>query len=511
MSRIAWVAAWAFAFLLLSGFWTYGLFDLDEGIYAAALREMLERGDWVAISYRGEPFFEKPILIYWSAMLFLKAGVPDVLALRLGPVLATAGTLLITTAFARRRFGDEVGLWSLLILACSPLLVLVGRMFQPDAMLLFFLTAALVSFWEAVQGNGRWLWAGGAALGFAVLAKGPVALALFLPVAAYALIRLRAPTRPSALDWAGATVLFLLVVGSWYVPVLVLKGGDFFREFIVEQNLLRFAGGDTAHLGPFWFYVPVLLAALAPFAFAVVGAVRHVRKEPVEAFLWAWAVVVFLLFSAAGSKLPHYILPLLPPLAVLLAVYGVRHRAAIRFWSGAYGLVAGAGLLLAAWNGVEPGGALYAVGGAAVGGGALSLALGATGRSFLAQGLAAAAPLAAAVALIGVPLYWTQTHWDVRRVARDAAAEPLPVVEYRMSGMGRRMLTSHPSIQWYAGRSTEPAVWLDDLARRLETPFQVVSRRGRLGPDEVRILRGLGLKLELVSERGEFSLYVARR
>jgi 4-amino-4-deoxy-L-arabinose transferase-like glycosyltransferase len=175
----------------LIGFWTYGLFDLDEGIYAASLREMMETGDPFVITFDGAPFLEKPILIYWTGWLASQLGLTGELGLRIPSVLATIGTLCIASRFARREFGDEAARWTLIVLGCSVVFMGVGRMFMPDAMYVFALTAALTLAWESREHRPRAEWAVGALLGVAVLGKGPVAFAIFSLVLLYCVAWLR--------------------------------------------------------------------------------------------------------------------------------------------------------------------------------------------------------------------------------------------------------------------------------------------------------------------------------
>ena len=158
MQRLRSNLVWILAILPLVGFWSYGLFDLDEGIYAASLREMIERDSWITVTYGGAPFYEKPILIYWVARLFLGLGFSDEMALRLPSVLAAIWTYWMIFSFVRRRFGAEKASNAVLVLSLSPLMVVMARMFTPDSLLLFFITGAFLSFWESIKRGPRWRW-----------------------------------------------------------------------------------------------------------------------------------------------------------------------------------------------------------------------------------------------------------------------------------------------------------------------------------------------------------------
>jgi 4-amino-4-deoxy-L-arabinose transferase-like glycosyltransferase len=498
MSRKAWVLAWLFVALMLTGFWMYGLFDLDEGIYAAATAEMLRKGNWILITLRDQPFYEKPILIYWAALALLKAGFSGEFALRLPSVLATAGTLVMVAKFGRKWMGDVAAFWAVLMLASSGIFMMLGRMFTPDAMLIFFMTAALFSFWESLQGREWMRLCTALSLGLATLDKGPMPVAIFIVLLIYVVWRMP-ELRPNLRRfWLLGTVIFAAVVATWYVPVAV-ESPDFFREFIVGQNLGRLGGKDTAHLGPFWLYIPVILVGMAPFSFLVYRAAKT-PATPLRAFLWAWVAAVFVLFSAAGSKLPHYVLPLFPPFALLICSAKLEKR--IR-WDGiVYALVVCGGLLAAIrWlPGFEH--ILPPVAGAALVGALFAYMLGRQGAGVLEQAFAVAAPLAVSLVLLGAPMYWRETHLGAYKVARMARELDMPVVEYQTGSRGLKGETAHPSIQWYLGREAQTAEDPEALRSELRDQTLVISRAGRFANVDIG-----GRQRELVLDAGGYQLY----
>ncbi|MGI8923991.1 MAG: ArnT family glycosyltransferase [Fimbriimonadales bacterium] len=505
MDRRAWVLAWSFVALMFVGFWSYGLFDLDEGIYAAATAEMLRNDEWIMVTLRGQPFFEKPILVYWAAMAMVKLGIPGEAALRVPSVLATVGTLAVVAAFARRRFSGEIAFWAMLILASSALFMMLGRMFTPDAMLICFMTAAYLSFWESLVGDLRWRLATAATLGLATLAKGPMPVFVFFALVVYLAWR-NPEMRPRMRQgWVIGTVIFLAIVTTWYVPAM-LRSDAFFSEFILKQNLGRLQGTDTVHQGPFWLYVPVVLIGLAPFSLMLAGAWRTCRVTPLEKYLWAWAIVVFVLFSFAGSKLPHYILPTFPPLAILLAKTGMKAARGVRWVFVAYGLVASLGLAFALAYLPEAFSPLYLAAFAAATGAIIALVLGREGAIAASQGFAVAAPLAAVVILLGPRIYWLHTHLGPRTVATAARLEGLPVVEYQTGARGERGKTAHPSMLWYLGAITQTAETPAELRAGREGKELVISRLDRFEGLAAEMRAG-GAVVDKVKESGEFQLY----
>lgn len=311
----------------LLGWWVYGLFDLDEGFYAAVVAEMNRRGEWITPYFNGKPWFEKPILLYWVAKPCL-ALFGGEFGIRLPSILATLGTYAIVAWFGRRRLGALSGAASALVLATSLFFVAVGRMVLVDPLLILCLTGAFTTFWESLVGDRRWRLLTAALLGLALLAKGPVAGALFIAVLAYTYWRERdlRSAFGGAVIWLGGIAIFAVVVAAWYVPAYLANHQVFVDEFLIKQNLQRFKGGDEAHAVPMpgglIYYIPIVLIGMIPWSLWVPKAwprrAAEGDQEPVKRYLATWAVVVFAFFTISGTKLPHYVLPCFPPLALLV-------------------------------------------------------------------------------------------------------------------------------------------------------------------------------------------------
>ena len=310
--------AWLLGIVPMLGFWLTGLFDLDEGYYAAVVGEMNRRGEWITPYFNGAPWFEKPILLYWlakpSVMLLGPAGA------RFSSFLCTA-LLLGACALFARRLSEEAARLAPLVGGGMLLVALYGRLLMTDAALTLFLALALFLAWSAAEsGSARDRALAGVMLGLATLAKGPVALILFVPPMVVGSRALGFGARRVPGGWWGFLGAYALVNAAWYVPAYLANGPVFVQRFFVEQNLGRFTGGDAAHtlgLAYFWIFLPIaLLGALpyTPWALRVWsgGDARHT-------FLRAWALWVLLFFSLSGAKLPNYILPMFPPLVVLVA------------------------------------------------------------------------------------------------------------------------------------------------------------------------------------------------
>jgi 4-amino-4-deoxy-L-arabinose transferase-like glycosyltransferase len=339
---------WTFlvALLPLLGWWTYGLFDLDEGFYAAIAAEMNRRGEWITPFYNGKPWFEKPILIYW----LLKPSIAlfgDMVGPRLPSILATVGLYALCSWFAKRHLPQRSAKWVPLVLGSSLVVVGPGRMALTDPLLDLAMAGALLTFWESLVGDRRWRIVAAACLGFGVLAKGPVAGLLFLPIAGWTYWK-QPDLRPAFRGgWLAGIAVFALIVASWYVPCYLQNGHIFVQDFLIDQNLKRFTGGDIAHTVPLYygwtFYFLILLVGFAPWWFYIRPAWR--QESSVIAYLKTWAAFIFLFFTISGAKLPHYVLPAVPPLALLVAGYLAERKEPKRYlgWVVGAAFVANAG------------------------------------------------------------------------------------------------------------------------------------------------------------------------
>jgi 4-amino-4-deoxy-L-arabinose transferase-like glycosyltransferase len=297
--------------------------DADEAFYAEAAREMLERGDWLTPYYNYEHRWQKPVLYYWlTAVTYVVLGVGEWGA-RLWSALSGVGLVFATYAAGRRLTQhDDVGWLAGAIAATCFGYMALARMALPDLPLAFFITVTIASALE-----GRWAIAGVAA-GLGFLVKGP--LAVVLPAIVFAPVwwRERATFAVRPRDLAAAAALFAIVGLPWYVAMTAAHGTPYLESFFVGDNLERFATARFNEPRSPFFFVPVLLGGLLPWTpYALVTAWRPVREiaarrivmTGTEWRLLLWAAMPFLFFSISIGKQPRYILPVLPPVAILLA------------------------------------------------------------------------------------------------------------------------------------------------------------------------------------------------
>jgi len=450
------------ALIPLLGWWAYGLFDLDEGFYAAITREMLQRGDWITPHYNGKPWFEKPILLYWVAAPCV-ALFGDWLGPRLPSVMAALGMYALMFRFSRDWLGERGAAAAVWVCASSLLMVAVSRMMMTDLLLVASLTVGFLLYWRSLQGHlpSRYLF--GLCVGLGVLAKGPVAVILTAGVVGWTFWRQPALRSAHRGGWFISLILCAAVVATWYVPCYIVNRELFVQEFLIKQNLERFQGGDKAHTIGFpvniIFYPAILLVGMCPWIFRLRRSLRI--EDPFVKFCAGWAMVIFVFFFIGGSKLPHYILPCLPPLALVL---GASFR-----------------------ENNEP---------------------------TFARPFVIAAVVQCIIANAGFWGYYqgkfgTDSHAELHALTLEAKSMGEPVIVYQMSrrqsalGTGQLKVqdTSHPSVIFYLGKTVED---VDEPQRLLSAKGTLVlTRSDRLPPEELRAFQDMGLELRPVSTRTE--------
>jgi len=318
----------ACALVLLPSIALYPLFDVDEGAFSEATREMLQSGDWLSTTLNGLPRWDKPILIYWLQAVSVATLGLNEFALRLPSVLAALAWVLAIAQFARVRLGAQVGALAGWVCASSLGVLVIARSATADALLNALLAAMMLDLWRHLENGDRaalrrtYLW-----MALGVLTKGPIAvlIALAVSLAYCASQRQWRPWWRAASDPVGWLIL-LGVAGPWYAAQLLIHGRDFVDGFLVRHNLDRFTGTLEGHGGSRWyffFYYAVLLPGLLlPWSGLLWQVARRGAqdwREPLPRYLWLWFGFVFTFFSLSGTKLPHYLLYGMTPLFLLVA------------------------------------------------------------------------------------------------------------------------------------------------------------------------------------------------
>ncbi|MDE0261006.1 MAG: glycosyltransferase family 39 protein [Bryobacterales bacterium] len=319
-ATLAAVAALAIALYLLP-IGNRGLIGPDEPRYASISRAMAESGDWVTPRLWGEAWFEKPAMLFWMGGLGHAAGLESYT--RVPVALLSLGFLAFFFWRIRAHFDGETAVTATCLLATSAGWIAYSDAGVFDAPLTAFTSGALLCLlpWASSHGRSRpaEMAAFGALLGFGVLSKGLVALVVAAAAAMPVLVQ-----RPRALlDLLRPAPLgaFCLACVPWYAACYWANGQEFIDEFIVRHHFERFVSSSLQHVQPWWFYLPVLAVFLLPWTpLALSLRWKTVAAGPSRRFVACWALGPLLLFSVAVNKLPGYILPALPPLAILLAI-----------------------------------------------------------------------------------------------------------------------------------------------------------------------------------------------
>lgn len=295
----------------------------DEPRYAAIGREMARSGDWVTPRLWGAPWFEKPALLYWLTGAAFRLGFGPDLAPRVFVAAMALAFLGLLWWVARREFNERTAWFAVFLLGASGLWMGYSQIGVTDLPLtVCFSSFMLLLLGWLGRGDERLLPVAAALLGAATLAKGLVPLAL-AGAAAPAILWAwrRGVVKWGALARPRVWLPFLLVALPWYALCYARNGSAFTNDFFLKHHFSRFLNNALQHGQPWWYYLPVLAGALLPWTPALLPAGWALRKpEPRRWFLALWIFCGLLLFSAAENKLPGYILPLVPAVALLAAV-----------------------------------------------------------------------------------------------------------------------------------------------------------------------------------------------
>jgi len=336
-----------------------GLVDETEPLFAEAARQMTVTGDWITPFFNEEPRFDKPPLIYWlMAIAYSLFGVNE-WAARLPSALAAAGLTALgfytlwrfghpypaarqsTQPFRQPRQPSQLKLSAWLgaaMMALNLETIIWGRIGVSDMLLSGCMASALLTFfigYAQSQQKQRWYLAFYLLIALAVLTKGPVGLVLpGLIIAAFLLYlgNWREVMREMAL--LRGSFVFLILTVPWYILVIQANGAAYIQSFFGYHNLERFTSVVNSHDAPWYFYFLVILAGFAPWSIYLPAAIAQVkfwqpyywRQQPrtnqlgLFALFWFFGILGF--FSAAVTKLPSYVLPLMPAAAILVALLG---------------------------------------------------------------------------------------------------------------------------------------------------------------------------------------------
>jgi 4-amino-4-deoxy-L-arabinose transferase-like glycosyltransferase len=325
----------------LPGFFQIPPVDRDEAYFAQATKQMIETHDYVDIRYQDDVRYRKPVGIYWlqaavvntASALGLPHARTTIWLYRVPSLIGAVGAVLATYWCALAFVSRRGALLAALMMTASTLLGVEARLAKTDAMLLFTVVAAMSVlarvYLSPRRGDGNLAQIGWGpvavfwtALAVSILVKGPLILMVVgLTVATLSIIDRSARWLLALRPLPGIAWLLLLVL-PWFIAIYARVGRQFLIGSVGEDMLAKVASSQETHGAPPGLYVLLFFATFFPasmLAGLAAPAVWAVRREPAARFLLAWLVPSWIVFEAVVTKLPHYVLPLYPAIAILIA------------------------------------------------------------------------------------------------------------------------------------------------------------------------------------------------
>ena len=301
----------------------------DEGRYAEIPREMVASGDWLTPRLNDLKYFEKPALQYWATAAAYEAFGQHQWTSRLWTALTGFFSLFVVMLTGRRLFGRDAGIIAGLVLGSSLLYSGMAHVNTLDMGVTTFMSLTLCAFLLAqhdaasARETRNWMRVAWAAMGLAVLSKGLQGVVLpGAVVVLYTLIE-RDFAMWKKFHIVSGLAIFLAITAPWFIAVS-LANPEFFQFFFVHEHFERFLTKAHRRFQPWWYFIPILLAGLLPWTLLAIDALTGAwRKQAAQRFqpkrmLLIWSTFIFLFFSASSSKLPSYILPIFPAIALLI-------------------------------------------------------------------------------------------------------------------------------------------------------------------------------------------------
>jgi 4-amino-4-deoxy-L-arabinose transferase-like glycosyltransferase len=304
----------------------------DEGRYAEIAREMFASSDWVTPHLNDLPYLEKPPLQYWATAIAYQLFGPNEWSARLCLTLSGWLDVLLVFLLGRRLWNVRTGAIAAALLGSSVLHFVMGQVLTLDMTFTFLLTAMLCGFCmaqltreSAREASGWWMLLSWSMLGLAVLTKGIVALVIAGSVLAIYMVWQRDWDAWRSLRLLPGLGILLIITLPWFV--LVSRANpDFLQFFFIHEHLLRYMTDSAQRVEPWWYFIAILAVGVLPWVLQMSRALAQGWRRTAERgkfdaqrLLWIWCVFLLVFFSLSGSKLPPYILPVLPALALLTA------------------------------------------------------------------------------------------------------------------------------------------------------------------------------------------------
>jgi len=302
------------------------LFDLDEGAFSEATREMLVGKDYITTYLNGELRFDKPILIYWLQLVSIKIFGLNEFGLRFPSAVAATLWAGAIYYFTQRLFDKQTAFFATLFMIASIQINMIAKAAIADALLnLFIALSMFVLYYYYKHQEKKYLYWAFFFVSLGALTKGPVAIMIpFVVTFIFYLIQ-RKP-----LEWIKMVFnpigifIFAIVALPWYIAEYMAQGQAFIDGFFLKHNVSRFNAAMESHGGTLFYFIPVLIVGFMPFTYFAIKAIVNLKnyfQDELKLYLIIWFLFVFIFFSLSGTKLPHYVIYGYTPLFILSALY----------------------------------------------------------------------------------------------------------------------------------------------------------------------------------------------
>jgi 4-amino-4-deoxy-L-arabinose transferase-like glycosyltransferase len=344
----------------------------DEGRYAEIPREMVASGDWTTPRLNDIKYFEKPPLQYWATAVAYEAFGEHQWTSRLWAGLTGFAGIFLVWFAGLRLFGREAATYSAMLLGSSLLYVLIGHINTLDMGVTFFITLVIFAFLvaqneNAVKARRNWMLLAWTGMALAVLSKG--LMGIILPGAAifiYCMVQ-RDFSVLKRMCWLPGLAVFFAITTPWFYFVMKANP-EFFDKFFIYEHWTRFTTKQHGRYQPWYYFVPILLSGMLPWTVLMFDTLLRTWRNNEQIahpstssgrtgslfnparFLMIWAVFIYLFFSVSGSKLPSYLLPMFPALALLMGQRIAEMRERTLFWQVAPMLLVVVAWLVLAFN-----------------------------------------------------------------------------------------------------------------------------------------------------------------
>jgi len=334
-----WLVMIAVVGVLLNYYFPLALFpltDLDEGAYAGVTREMFMRGDWLSTYLNGEPWFEKPILMYWMQSIGVAFFGVNEWGFRMPSAIASSIWFYVIYRFCCKEYDEIVAIFAVIITSMAIGTAFIYKAAIPDPFLTLFITIAIFDIYRFYQWTEN---PNGKAkpnyliirvfvfMGLGVLAKGPIAIVLPTAVAGiFFILQGKLPSLMKAIFNPLGWLLLLLIVLPWHFYQYYNYGEMFINDYFLKHNVGRFSTSLDGHAGNLLYYILSIFLLSFPFWGWIISGIKaglltlkKPSENPLSNFLIIWFLVVIGFFTMASTKLPHYLMYGMVPLFILAA------------------------------------------------------------------------------------------------------------------------------------------------------------------------------------------------